>query len=220
MLRFGFLGFPIGVRWPFWLVASLLTFGVTAASPGVGGLILWACSVLVVLASILFHEFGHALWQRRLGARRVEISVDGLGGVSAAYGLPALTKGQAIMISAAGPAFSIGLGLALSWINGNGWLGHGQFGAVLIGVAIFVNLVWGVLNLAPIYPLDGGQIFSVIVGGNPRVVGWTGAVVGGAIGVWMLVGGIFFGGILFCILAYENYRRAAGIPGQSFLTGR
>ena len=67
MLRFSFFGFPVAVHWMFWVSAALLGGGLDAYTPRkLFDLALWVAAAFV---SVLLHEFGHTLMQRRYGAR-------------------------------------------------------------------------------------------------------------------------------------------------------
>ena len=69
--------------------------------------------VAVVTASILVHEAGHAIAFRRFG-HEAEITLTGFGGLTAGrprVGHPPLSNGQHIIVSLAGPAAGLVLGL-------------------------------------------------------------------------------------------------------------
>ncbi len=75
-----------------------------------------------------------------------------------------MTRTQSVLITAAGPAIQIALGL-LVWLllptlpeNINPNMLH--FLSMLFVISIF----WAVLNLLPVLPLDGGQMLSAILG--------------------------------------------------------
>lgn len=111
----------------------------------------------VAFASIVAHELGHAFAVKRLGYGRSEIVLSGFGGYCRWYGNP--TNGHRIRIALAGPAVSLGLGAValLLWVALRGVLdGLGPLRLALTAV-VWINLVWGVFNLLPIHPMDGGQ---------------------------------------------------------------
>lgn len=81
----------------------------------------------------------------------------------------------------------------------------------MIGNLLYINLLWGAVNLLPIYPLDGGRISrEICLTGNPRrgmvlsmrislAFAALMAVVGLSWGSWFVA--LFFG-----YLAYTSYR--------------
>ena len=73
-----YFGIPVRAHWSMALVAVL--FGVNLASAL--GLVAGIVAVLAFLASILAHEFGHALVARRYGVQTESIDLWALGGVA------------------------------------------------------------------------------------------------------------------------------------------
>ena len=71
---------------------------------------------------------------------------------------------------------------------------------------IWINLWWGLVNLLPVFPLDGGQI-AIEVSSSRKRVHEIGIVIGAA---FALVGLVFlksvFIAILFGLLAFQNYQ--------------
>lgn len=115
--------------------------------------------VLAVGVSILLHEFGHifAGWAFR---QQGEVLLHSMGGL-AIYKGDALERWQSIIISLAGPAIQLVLFLALYLQFG--WplqTNAGRFAWVFfLDLMLYINLYWALLNLLPIWPLDGGQVF-------------------------------------------------------------
>ncbi len=182
-LRWRMFGIPVRVHPFFWLLAALL--GSSFLQMGAQYLLIWVACVFV---SILIHELGHALTGMAFGApgrivlyafggmainsnalhvrwQRIVVCAAGpvagflfLGVVLGALWLrdPDIGLGYVTVIGA-----ELGLPLQL----------RGEAGALTVDFIrghpiefwtiddlIFVNLVWGLLNLLPIWPLDGGQI--------------------------------------------------------------
>jgi hypothetical protein len=75
----------------------------------------------------------------------------------------------------------------------------------LVGSSIY----WALLNLLPIFPLDGGQIARHVIGIFMRRDGLyeaccLGAVVGALAAYWLMTHGGQIGGLFFASLAYSN----------------
>ncbi len=106
--------------------------------------------------SILLHELGHALAFRKFGASSF-ITLHGMGGTTASFNAQGLTDRQHIFVSLAGPLSQLIL-LGLPALVANYYYGpYGQLGYFL-STMIFINVGWALVNLLPIYPLDGGQV--------------------------------------------------------------
>ena len=150
MLRFNIGSIPVGVQPVFWLLALLLGFG---AYTGVD-LAIW---MAVVFGSVLIHELGHALTAKGFGMQP-NVVLHGFGGMTTFMPLPELHPWKRILITLNGP-------FAGFLLAGGSWLLLHQAevaepGTALrlgLGVTIWVNSVWGVLNLVPIRGLDGGH---------------------------------------------------------------
>jgi len=83
-----------------------------------------------------------------------------------------------------------------------------------------VNIFWGLMNLVPVYPLDGGQIArEVLVARDPweGVVKslWLSVIVGAAV-AFVSFGVLHdrFLGILFGLLAFSNFMAIQNLRGR------
>jgi stage IV sporulation protein FB len=167
-LRFRFLGFPVRVHPFFWLGAVLL--GANTLDLGVGYLGIW---IAVVFVSILVHELGHALAFRRYGADAVVV-LYAFGGLAVPNQM-VTGRWRRILISLAGPVagfilagFVFASNQVTPWALvrpiGEPWPRMPTEIDFLYDALMFVNVAWGVLNLLPVYPLDGGQVCHELCG--------------------------------------------------------
>ncbi len=116
-----------------------------------------AAIVAAVGSSILVHELGHAFAFRRYGFES-SIVLHGLGGYTMPVQGTRLTNGQDLLVSLAGPFTQIfGLGLPALLLSRQGtFTGTAD---VVVRSLVWFNLLWGAVNLLPVLPLDGGNIF-------------------------------------------------------------
>lgn len=143
------LGIPFGLDYSFIIVALLLLF--TGSS-------LWVAIYFILAASVVVHEYGHVLMARRYGLGCESVRIGFFGGVALLYFEAARTLQpkrngkEEILISLAGPltsALLLLIGLAITSVGyTNTYLQY------FIGINIFVTVV----NLVPVFPLDGGRI--------------------------------------------------------------
>jgi len=154
-MRFRLFGIPVEVRWSFFLVAVLI--GWTPRTP-TQFLVVW---VAVVFVSVLAHELGHALVARSFDLEAA-ITLYALGGYTTFPADPRrLTPGRRTLIAASGSAVGLVVGGAVWALARTGTLRPDTaLGRYAVGVFVFVNVIWGLLNWLPIRPLDGGQIFQ------------------------------------------------------------
>lgn len=147
-VRFSLFGIPVRISPIFWIAALLLGGDQRPETAAV-----WVGAVLV---SILVHEFGHAILQQFFGGRS-EIVLYAFGGYASATGVRDSWWRQ-ILIALAGPAAGFVLaGLVYGAVS---LFGEPEafLARVLVGDLLWINIAWGVLNLAPIWPLDGGHV--------------------------------------------------------------
>ena len=117
--------------------------------------------VVIVFASVLAHEMGHALVARSFGLP-ASITLYALGGYTTFPADPRrLTPGRRTVIAAAGSAVGLTVGGAV-WLAARADVIRPTtaLGRYTLSIFVFVNVIWGLLNWLPIRPLDGGQIFQ------------------------------------------------------------
>jgi Zn-dependent protease len=213
-LNWRMFGIPVRVHPFFWLTTAVL--GSEAAKEGFELLLVWIACVFV---SILIHELGH-VFMGRVFAADGHIVLYSFGGL--AIGSNQLSsRWQRVAVCFAGPfAGFVFLGviiLAFQVLAPKGvpiilddmaWLlgmdvsgGNGFFESRLVERAVFdlvfINLLWGLLNLLPIWPLDGGQISNDVLDAC-----WPGRGLRAAL--WLSVG---VAGVLavHCLMAYNGH---------------
>ncbi len=165
---FRVFGIPTTVQFSFWFTAVLIGL--------IGGifqqpqkLLVW---VAIVFVSVLIHELGHAFAMIRYGLRP-EITLHSMGGLTSGRGMNRLTRPRRIFISFAGPLAGF-VFYGLIW-GSQQLLPDAEFLARprntvedTLAFAVlqleWVNLWWGVFNLLPVLPLDGGHILEDVMG--------------------------------------------------------
>ena len=125
---------------------------------GVQSGLMWGVTITF---SILVHEFGHALVARHFRlAPWVEL--HGWGGLCH-HERAARDRDDALIIIA-GPLAGLLLG-AVVWVGARFidpmWLAANPLIAYGVTSLMWVNLVWSLVNLVPLWPLDGGQLFRL-----------------------------------------------------------
>ncbi len=141
---------PVRIHATFFITTLFLTVG---ATPTVTNLVTW---ISVVLVSVIFHELGHAAMGKRFGLAP-EIDLHGMGGTTSWQGGRRLTTAQSIAVSLAGPAVGIVIGGALWLFTRSEAMQPTPLVQLIVSRAIFVNFWWGIFNLVPMFPLDGGN---------------------------------------------------------------
>ena len=225
-VSFGLWGIPVRVSGWFWLGAAFFGWPLasSAAAGEPAGLLVahLLMTALCILVSILLHELGHALAARACGMDWAIVLLM-FGGLAYGRSRPGVKWWQHVLIALAGPFAQFAL---LAAVVAGGIAAAAGGVAVtelspLLGTAyealFFVNLVWPVLNLAPIFPLDGGQALRAVLSRFTRGDGvlWT-ARVGLAfcilVGVLALQTRQTYGLIVLGFLGVQNWQlmQAAG----------
>lgn len=247
-LNFNLFGFPVRVHPGFLILPIVFSASVARGgtfNPGVTVLIF----VIIFFLSILVHELGHTIAFRIFGipSRVVLYWMGGLAIPESTWGQrSSLTHNQQIIVSAAGPlagfvlaALLAGIIMALGGALEFAWQGifpvfrpdlsstalAGNDAMFLFfAIGLFVNIFWGLLNLAPVLPLDGGQISNQIFQQIDRRDGIRKAlmlsvVTAGMIAILGFANGDQFMGIFFAIMGITNYmalQQMSGMGGGRF----
>jgi stage IV sporulation protein FB len=163
VLRFRVAGFPVQVH-PLFFLTTLATGATGGWNPA--RMAVWLC---VVFASVLVHELGHALAFRRFG-HGASISLHGLGGTATSMGSKRLTHRQDLWVSLAGPGAGFLLGGLVLVLQHATPVGQaGGLAGYAVWALLWANFGYGVFNLLPIHPLDGGHAMAAVIrerGGN------------------------------------------------------
>lgn len=237
-LRFSVAGIPVRVHPLFWLIALLLGSS--------GDLIQLPIWVFVVFVSILIHELGHALAMRRYG-QPSRIILHFAGGLTvpepvswgSGWANVSMRPNQEIFISLAGPGAGfllVALVVVGATISGGSIITNWLFGVIPLPVAalmpiggrvlsllltmlLWVNVFWGLINLMPVYPLDGGNVSRYLLLQADPIDGvrkslWVSVIAGGLVALaGLLVFRSIYMALLFGLLAFQSYQSLQGRAG-------
>ncbi len=246
-LNFRLLGIRVRITPWFWLGSLILGANITQGKPNL--VLMWAAAVLI---SLVVHEFGHALTFRLFGVSS-HIVLYQFGGIAVPDGFHStlrrgrsLNSWEQILISLAGPAlqlFFAALVMAAVYASGhavpfgmpifpNLWpigaelpsIQHDNL-RIFIAFLLFPSVYWALLNLLPVYPLDGGQIsreaimlveprqglkFSLILS----------VAVAGAMAVYGLTQQDPYLALMFAMLGFSSYQALQAYTGRGGGFGR
>jgi Zn-dependent protease len=198
--RFRVFGFPVTIDISFVIIMAIFGW-----RPG-GALRDFVIWMLVVPVAVLVHELGHAFVARTTGASP-SIHLAGLGGLTTYVPPHRLSRARNIAISVAGPAVGLVIGLLLL-AYGRGVGVHSELEQSIVDTAIFTTLIWSILNLLPILPLDGGQTLRELLPGSPARRATRAAVVSVVVaiaaGLFALAFNFVFGALFALFLVLSN----------------
>ncbi len=205
-MSFRLFGVNVEIQMGFWINALLIGY----LSSGVKDprlLLLW---IPIMLISILVHEYGHAfaIMRHRI---EPEIVLHSMGGRTSWRQVLPLSRPQHILISLAGPFAGFLLaGLAFGFME----LFPATFFRLpyYVKVAILIirdiNLFWGIFNLIPVLPLDGGHVLEQALG--PRRLKLTATislVIAAGAALFCALKGYYFAAFIFGLSAYQSFQR-------------
>ncbi len=230
-LRFAISGTPIRVHPLFWLM--VLLFG--ASTNNLIYLLVW---IVTVFISIVVHELGHAFVFHRYGQPSHVVLYMG-GGLTVPeparwgnrWANVSFGPVQEILVSLAGPCagFLLAALVMLGVVTSGGSIfltrvlyifpvpmavlpTSSEILNLVVMDLLWVNIFWGLVNLLPVYPLDGGNIARYLLLKLDPVSGirtsiWISVIVGGVIAMLSLVVlRSLYIALLFGYLAFLSYQ--------------
>ena len=238
-LKFPLLGIPVRIHPFFWAMAAALGW----ESHDRFYVLVW---IACVFLSILVHEFGHGLTAEWLFRTRASVVLYLMGGLCVYDGddrhpwrrAAVLAMGPGAGFLLFGLVLALGLavfGVADVWLIGlikvhspPAWFTHLPEGLYIsiqwaYGDLLMINLLWGLFNLLPIYPLDGGQLANVFLTMHDRREGpargfIVGILAGGGLAIYFVTEKQYINAFFVANLAFLNYQllQAAHAQRDSF----
>ncbi|MEH6549417.1 MAG: site-2 protease family protein [Pseudomonadales bacterium] len=123
--------------------------------------------IIALFGCVVLHEYGHALTARKYGIRTRNITLYPIGGVASLEGMPD-DPWQEIKVALAGPAVNLVIAIIL-------YIGFVVFSRAPESEEIdlvtgsfwyrlmVVNIILGVFNLLPAFPMDGGRVVRALL---------------------------------------------------------
>lgn len=148
----------------------LILWGVFAfmgwSQAGWAGIFWFSLLLILVFVCVVLHELGHSLTAQSYGIPVSRILLLPIGGMAQFERIPRHPRKE-IIISLAGPAVNVALALLLfplvqlSAPTASSYLPLDLGG--LLQTLLIINIVMGVFNLLPIFPMDGGRVLRALL---------------------------------------------------------
>jgi Zn-dependent protease/predicted transcriptional regulator len=200
-------GITIRVDWSWLFIFLLIAWNLGSAyshiHPEWGGGLAWGIGILAAVlffVSVLLHELAHSLVAQAQGISVRSITLFLFGGVSDIQREPSSPKAE-FLIAVVGPVTSLILGVILLGLAG---VSAGPIDSMTASTGVLAqlnplttlllwlgstNLLLGIFNLIPGFPLDGGRVLRsilwAITGNLRRATRWASIV--GQLIAWLLI---------------------------------
>ncbi len=153
-LHVSFLMLIAYVAWVGWSAAGWLGLG-------------WMVSyVLLLFTCVVLHELGHSFTARRFGVGVPRIMLLPIGGMAEFDSIPKRPRSE-ILIALAGPAVNfLIVGVLILFVRFPEDWNPVQFPLTIAELwrhLVVLNLVMGIFNLVPVFPMDGGRVFRAML---------------------------------------------------------
>lgn len=183
------------------------------------GLIVLFC----ITMSVLLHELGHGLAGKHYGLRP-SIVIHAFGGWCERSHIS--DRRKHLRIVTAGPAVSLGLAM-IFWAIDSALPASTPYTIRLAASYMAgTNLLWGIFNLLPVLPMDGGRMLQLQLGYHVSasradgITYWVGAIGGfvAAVGTFMYLNS-FMMPLFLAVMAWQNAQKTAFHPFQTAFRG-
>lgn len=224
---FRLMGVPVRLHFTFVLLLVFLV--VTGLGSNQSGLN-YALYLAALFASVLAHEFAHALVGAHYGIRTLEIVMFPIGGVSRLERTP--KPNEEFWVAAAGPLVNLLVSGALfAWLYAK----HQPISAVVAFIVpsdanvldriAEANLILAAFNIIPAFPMDGGRMLRAVLARfksedeATRLAAWAGRMLAISMGLY----GLLYSHFLLVFVAFFVYlgaaQESAAAMGRSLTTG-
>ncbi|RKZ05561.1 hypothetical protein DRQ25_15860, partial [Candidatus Fermentibacteria bacterium] len=176
-------------------------------------------TAVLFFSTLLFHELSHSIVAQGYGMKIKSITLFIMGGVAQMEDIPKEPRKEGI-IAAAGPAFSLAIGIIAYAIYdfadpANPARGAFENGVpIMLGIIAFYNITLGIFNLLPAFPMDGGRILRALLATRMPYIDATRKAVAIGKGIAFMMGilGLLMlpTGVWFLLIAFFIYHGAAG----------
>ncbi len=218
-------GVDVQVHWSFVLILvyGAFLFSRNASNVLVGALY-GVVVILLLFICVALHEFGHAITAKHFGIKVPHITLLPIGGVAQLERMPRKPL-QEFLIAIAGPAVNFALAAVLLPVAlvvvfttmrvGPVWLMIPTLmrtaqSVSLTGLLLFLagtNILLGIFNLLPAFPMDGGRILRALLALRLRYIPATrvAVLVGRGMAIIFAIAGIFGRDIFLLLIAFFVY---------------
>ena len=162
-----FAGIRVNVHATFLLLLSWIAFSHWLQYHSLAPTAVGVAFILALFASVLLHEYAHALAARRFGIATRDITLLPIGGVARLERMPEQPN-QELWVALAGPAVNLVIAALLgAYLQITGHFEPlsqiGMTHGVFLERLLFANLFLVGFNMIPAFPMDGGRVLRALL---------------------------------------------------------
>jgi len=210
MLHLGSIrGTSIDLDFSFFILVFLFVMLNYRQDQGIQYALIW---IPIIFLSVLIHELAHAGMIGVFGFGSSQIILGGMGGVT--INARRAKPWQDMLISLAGPFSSFGLGFGSLWAASSfPVMQQDRMLDALMPRLIYANFAWGIFNLIPTPPLDGGhatrEFFRIFLSERTAfiIATWIAIIVGGGVAIYFFRKQQFFIALYIAWFVYMAFQR-------------
>jgi stage IV sporulation protein FB len=146
--------------------------------------------LLLLTAIVIFHELGHFIAMKAYNYKDLGIFFIPLLGAYASGTKREVSQKQSVVILLAGPLPGIIVGLLIYFLHDSLNSGSLYYSLDILRWASIFLIVLNVLNLLPIYPLDGGQLLNRLFLDESKLISKIFVVLSAGAMVWLSMWGM------------------------------
>lgn len=194
------------ITFPLILVWAALQFGMLSGN--ISGAIFGVAAILILFCLVTLHELGHSFAAQHYHVDVKQIVLSPIGGVAQLGHIPEKPS-QEFVIALAGPAVNLLAALLMGAVLLTPSVELQDPTMVIMGISgfslgslfsyiFFYNILLGLFNMIPAFPLDGGRIFRSLLAMKldyvkaTRIAATVGKMAAVAIAIYGLLNGGFF----------------------------
>jgi len=165
-------GIPVKLHWSFFLVFVMVGYIAWDNQMNQTATIILFGLAIATFICVVLHEYGHALMAKRFGVKTRDIILAPIGGVARLEGLPEKPM-QEFWIALAGPLVNFIIVICClpyfifnspeELLRLSSIIDPLEEPAFFVPLFMLGNLVVGLFNLVPVFPLDGGRVFRSLL---------------------------------------------------------
>jgi len=213
-------GIQLSVHASFFLLLAYAAWEGWAGAGGLGSA--WMLSgVLAMFVCVTLHEFGHIAAAAHFGIRTSRVLLLPIGGMAEMESIPRRPR-EEIIIALAGPAVNYALiGLLMIFVRFPADWDPGYFSLTFAELGrqlVLGNLVMGVFNLLPAFPMDGGRVLRALLAVKfsylqaTRIAAHAGKVVAIATAAYLILKwDNYLAAVLFAFIIYAGERELRAV---------